>query len=232
MITLSRYLYDFFELFFPELCAACGTNLVQYEDVICTQCIYLLPQTNFHSDPENKLAKQLWGRFPFVQASAFVHFQKGSKVQNIMHQLKYNRRPEAGFKMGKLYAYELICCEKWILPDLIIPVPLHPFKLKKRQYNQSEDIAKGMASVLNLKVSSRNLIRKENTESQTRKTRFSRYTNLISAFAIVQPADLINKHILLVDDVMTTGATLEACSLELLKVPGVSVSVCTLAYAE
>lgn len=232
MKTIYSYFQDFLALFFPELCAACGKNLFKNEQVICTNCIYHLPLTNFHSDPENRVARQLWGRFPFVQAGSFVYFQKGNKVQNIIHQLKYNNRPEAGFRMGQLYAYELSRSVKWQKPDLIIPVPLHPSKLKKRHYNQSEYIANGMATVLNIPTISNNLLRIENTETQTHKSRFARYENLKGAFIIQETGILNDKHILLVDDVMTTGATLEACSLELLHIEGLRISIATIAFAE
>ena len=131
MIGFS-YVNDFIGLFFPELCAACGKNLFKNEEVICTNCIYHLPYTMHHLDPENRVAKQLWGRFSFKQAGAFVYFKKGNKVQHIMHQLKYNNRPETGVKMGKLYAAELKRSPIWIMPDAIIPVPLHP---KKKKYS-------------------------------------------------------------------------------------------------
>lgn len=232
MTGLSNYFEDFLALFFPELCAACGRNLFKNERMICTYCIYQMPLTNFHSDPENKMTKQLWGRFPFIQADAFLYFHKGNRVQNMMHQLKYNKRPEVGFRIGELYASDLIRSENWNKPDLIIPVPLHPSKLKKRNYNQSEYIANGMALVLNIPVVTNNLIRTENTETQTRKSRFARYENLKRAFIIRDSKALFNKHILLVDDVMTTGATLEACSLELLKTEGLRISISTMAYAE
>ena len=178
------------------------------------------------------MARQLWGRFNFEQAMAFVYFQKGNRVQNLMHQLKYNKKPEVGIRMGELYAWQLIRSEVWSKPDLIIPIPLHPKRFKKRGYNQSEQISKGLASVLNLPLSTQNLVRTENTQSQTKKSRFARYENLKDAFIIKNASELIQKHILLVDDVMTTGATMEACSIELLKIEGVKISICTLAYAE
>ncbi len=232
MKKILEYFNDLFCLFFPELCAACGRNLYRNERVICTACIYHLPLTHFHADPGNKMSKQLWGRFPFVQADAFVYFQKGNRVQNLMHQLKYNKRPDVGIRMGELYAYELNRSDSWKKADLIIPIPLHPHKLKKRGYNQSEQIAMGLASVLNIPVSSSNLVRIENTETQTRKSRFARYENLKGAFFIRDHSAFFHKHILLVDDVMTTGATLEACCIELLKIEGLRISISTLAYAE
>jgi len=232
MKGLLAYFNDLFCLFFPELCAACGQNLFRNEKIICTNCLYHLPRTNFHNDPQNKMARQLWGRFPFEQATAFVYFQKGNRVQNLMHQLKYNKKPEVGVRIGELYAWQLLRSEGWKKADLIIPIPLHPKRLKKRGYNQSEQISKGMAAVLKLPLSTQNLIRTENTESQTKKSRFARYENLKDAFIIKNSFELVQKHIILVDDVMTTGATMEACSIELLKIEGLKVSICTLAYAE
>lgn len=232
MNSLLGFLQDFFSLFFPDLCAACGTNLFKNEQVICTNCIYQLPVTNFHTDPENKLSKQLWGRFIFKQATAFVYFRKGGRVQNIMHQLKYNKKPEAGFRMGQLYAEVLKHSPGWAKPDVIIPVPLHPAKLKKREYNQSEHIANGMASVLMIPVITDNLLRIENTETQTKKSRFARYENLSGAFICRDRSSINKKHILIVDDVITTGATLEACCLALHNLEDVKISVATLAYAE
>ena len=194
--------------------------------------MYHLPCTNFHRDPQNKMARQLWGRFPFEQAIAFVYFQKGNRVQNLMHQLKYNKRPEVGIRMGELYARQLIRTEGWKKADLIIPIPLHPLKRKKRGYNQSEQISRGMASVMNLPLSTQHLVRIGNTETQTKKSRYARYENLKDAFMINDASELVQKHIILVDDVMTTGATVEACSIELLKIEGLKVSICTIAYAE
>jgi ComF family protein len=232
MKEILRYFNDLFALFFPELCAACGRNLFNSERMICTHCIYHLPHTDFHNDPQNRMAKQLWGRIPFIQACAFLYFRKGNKVQNLMHQLKYNKKPEAGKRAGELYGYELKQSDKFIYPELIIPVPLHPSRLKKRGYNQSECIAAGISSVLGIPVCSDNLSRIENTRTQTRKSRFARYENLKNAFLLKNPNLLINKHILLIDDVMTTGSTLEACSLKLLEIEGLKISVCTIAYAE
>lgn len=232
MTNIYNYIQDFFALFFPDLCAACGKNLFKHEQVFCTNCIFHLPYTNHHQDPKNRVARQFWGRFPFVQAGAYVYFQKGNKVQNLMHQLKYNNRPECGYRMGELYAYTLKRSVDWVMPDAILPVPLHPDKKKKRSYNQSEFIARGMASILKIPVISDNLLRAANTETQTRKSRFDRYQNLQNAFLIREPKTLNSKHLLLVDDVITTGATLEACSIELLKLTNVRISIASLAFAD
>ena len=178
------------------------------------------------------MARQLWGRFYFEQAIAFLYFQKGSRVQNLMHQLKYNNCPEVGIKLGELYAYELLRAKDWKKADIIIPVPLHPTKQKKRGYNQSEQISLGLATVLQIPISTHHLVRAQNTETQTRKLRYARYENLKDIFLVKNGSELSQKHIMLVDDVMTTGATLEACSLELLKIEGLKISICTLAFTE
>lgn len=232
MNIARSYLQDFWGLFFPELCTACGKNLFKNEQIICTSCIYHLPYTNFHLDNENRVARQLWGRFQFVQAVSYLYFQKGGKVQSIMHQLKYNNSPQTGFRIGELYGYDLKRSASWQEPDLIIPVPLHSKKQKKRGYNQSEHIANGLASVLNIPVILNNLQRSADTSTQTRKSRFARYENLKQAFISSNPKALNQKHILLVDDVITTGATLEACSLALLQIEGVRISIATIAFAE
>ena len=232
MKKIVSYFNDLIALFFPELCAACGRNLFRNEQVICTNCIYHLPQTNFHTDPENKMARQLWGRFPFVQTIAFLYFRKGGRIQNLMHQLKYKKSPETGIRIGELYAYELKRSEIFKRADLIIPVPLHPAKFKKRGYNQRECIANGISSVLNIPISTNNLVRIENTETQTKKSRYARYENLVNAFYIKEKSEFIHKHIMLVDDVMTTGATLEACSIRLLEIEGTRISICTIAFTE
>lgn len=134
--------------------------------------------------------------------------------------------------MGQLYAQALKNSGSWRKPDIIIPVPLHPKKLRKREYNQSEYIANGMASVLSIPVVAGNLVRTENTETQTRKSRFARYENLNNAFVCRDQSAFTGKHVLIVDDVITTGATLEACSTVLLKHVGVSISIATIAFAE
>lgn len=232
MKTLIGYCQDFFALLFPELCSACGQSLLKNESVMCISCIFNLPHTDFHNDPENKVAKQLWGRFPFEQATSFLYFQKGGLVQRAMHQLKYNHNPQTGFKLGELYAHQLKRSENWIKPDLIVPVPLHPRKLKERGYNQSEHIAQGLGTVLNIEVDTNTLVRAVNTTSQTKKNRFARYENLDGAFTIKHPDKLQGKHVMLIDDIVTTGATLEACSIVLLKVAGLQISVATIAFAE
>lgn len=232
MKALTGYLHDFVNLFFPEVCAACGSNLFKNEAVICTSCIYHFPYTTFIKDPQNAVARQLWGRFPFLQADAFLYFNKGGKVQSMMHELKYNNRPEVGFRLGELYGSTLLSSPDWIKPDLIIPVPLHPKKLKKRGYNQAEHIANGLSAATGIPVEPALLVRAIETETQTRKSRYDRYENMSEAFAISDESKVVDRHVVIVDDVVTTGGTFEGCAGALLKVPGSRISIAALAFSK
>lgn len=232
MKVLTGYFHDFLNLFFPEVCAGCGNSLFKNEIAICTACIYRIPYTNFYSDPENLVVKQLRGRFPFVRAHALLYFTKGGTVQNMIHELKYNNRPEVGYRLGELYGAALIKDPEWIEPDLIVPIPLHPKKLKKRGYNQAEHIAQGISAATGVRADSTLLIRKLETQTQTRKSRFDRYENMSSAFAVSEGRKVQNLHILLVDDVITTGATFEGCAYALLEAGGSKISIAALAFSK
>lgn len=217
-------------MFFPELCSGCGKNLFKSEHLICIDCIYHLPYTDFHLDKDNRVARQLWGRIPFKQASAYLYFQKGLRVQNLMHQLKYNSKPEVAYKLGEMYGMKLLNSEMMENVEAIVPVPLHPARLRKRGYNQSEHFAMGLSTSLKIPVNT-SLIRNIYTQTQTRKSRFMRYENMKEVFDLAQNHSLENKHVLLVDDVITTGATIEACALELTKITGLTISIATIAFA-
>lgn len=229
---LKEYMLDFWALFFPELCGACGNNLYRGEQEICSACIYKLPLTGFHEDADNKVARQSWGRVHFLQAGAYLHFKKGGRVQALMHQLKYRKREELGVRLGELYGRDLANAKRFVKPDLLIPVPLHPKKLKIRGYNQSEAIAKGMGKALNIEVSTRHLLRDLFTETQTKKSRFSRFENMQEAFIVKNSEELKGTHLMLIDDVMTTGSTLEACAHCLQENAEITLSLAALAYAD
>lgn len=220
------------ELFFPRLCLACREELVGQERTVCLACGYELPFTNFHCDPENPMAKQLWGRFPFSLAAAMLYFHKGSRVQNLIHQLKYRGRHEVGDYLGELYGKRLLPAGGFELPEMLVPVPLHPSRQRKRGYNQSEHFAAGLSRTLGVPVSSGNLCRGAATDSQTSKNRFTRYLNMKDIFRVNDVAALSGKSIWLADDVITTGSTVEACAGVLLQVPGVRVGIVTIAFAE
>jgi ComF family protein len=232
MKVLGGYLSDFVALLFPQLCPACGESLMANEDLLCTECRYSLPQTNFHQHPDNIVAQQFWGKLHLQGAYSLYYFSKGGKVQNLMHHFKYNGMQRIGNVLGSIAGAQLAENEVFASADLIIPVPLHKRRLKERGYNQSSCFAKGIAEKLNAAVEENNLIRTKATETQTHRSRFARYENMKDVFAIANPERLENKHVLLVDDVVTTGSTLEACGNELLKVKGLKLSIATIAYAE
>ena len=232
MFTINRLASDVVALLFPELCNACGTHLYYGEKEICIKCLRDLPFTDFHLHEENRVAKQLWGRLPDTNAMAMLYFRKGTKVQNLMHSLKYKGKTAVGVKLGNLLGEKLQLSKDYKDIDLIIPVPLHYSKERLRGYNQSKTIADGIAETLNKTVSIQHLIRSKSTETQTKKTRYTRYENMQSVFDVKHTEELQNLHVLLVDDVITTGATLEACGNALLNSGIKKLSIAAVAFAE
>jgi len=232
MKVQSGYLADFVSLLFPELCAACRESLVANEHLICMDCTYNLPFTNFHLQPENIVARQFWGKIQLEGAYALYYFTKGGKIQNLMHQFKYRGIKQIGNLLGNIAGGQLIKNDVFNTVDLIVPVPLHKKRMQQRGYNQSTCFAEGLAQKLNATVDDNNLVRVTATETQTHKSRFARFENMQEVFTIKDPERLANKHILLVDDIITTGSTLEACGAELLKIEGLKLSVAAIAYAE
>jgi len=232
-VKLSRgYLADFVALLFPELCPACGESLIANEHIICTDCLYHLPQTNFHLQPDNIVARQFWGKIKLEGAYALYFFAKGGRIQNLMHHFKYRGMQKIGNLLGNMAGNQLVRSTVFKSVDIIVPVPLHKSRLKERGYNQSACFAEGLAQKLNAVVQTDNLVRLKATETQTHKSRFLRFENMQEVFTINDRESLKNKHVLLVDDVVTTGATLEACGIELLKIEGLKLSIATIAYAE
>jgi len=232
MNLLRAYLNDFAALLFPQLCQACNQPLVDHEDLICTDCLYNLPYTHFHQQPDNIVIHQFWGKVYIKAAYALFYFTKGGKVQQLMHQFKYKNKPAIGKKLGVMAGNQLKENNHFKTTDVIIPVPLHKSRLRKRGYNQSACFAEGIATVLNIPVLTDCLIRKKATQTQTKKSRYERTLNMQDVFEVVDAHKLAGKNILLVDDVVTTGATLEACALALLAVKGLQLNIATIAYAE
>jgi ComF family protein len=223
-------LNDFFNLIFPKICFACNGDLLKQEEVICTSCQFSLPKTNYHLDEDNPLTKIFWGRVGVKNVAAYYYFKKGGRVQNLLHQTKYKGAKQVGERIGELYGFDLQK-SNWIeTVDYIIPVPLHSKKLKKRGYNQSEYFARGLSKSTNKSLETTILYRKKHSETQTKKSRFNRWENVSEIFDVKNMEKLEGKHILLVDDVITTGATLEASVKVLLKV-NCRVSIVTIASA-
>ncbi len=230
---LKTYLVDFLHLIFPHLCAGCGRSLHTNEGVICVFCLHAMAETDFHNDPANPVAKSFYGRVPIQQAAAFYSFVKGGIVQALIHALKYKGKTAVGMQLGKLYGSQLKDHPIYSQVDLIIPIPLHPKKLQKRGYNQAEFFATGIASILNKPIITTAITRNKNTRTQTKLKRLDRWNNVNDIFQITDHELLKHKHILLVDDVVTTGATLDACATELIKtIPNVKISIAAIAYAE
>ncbi len=231
MTGFLNIVYDFLSLIYPQVCAACGSNLYIEEKSVCTRCLYRIPKTNFHLNSNNEVAQLFWGRVNLQAATAFYYYYKGSKYQKIIHQCKYSGQRYIGYDLGKLFAADLkLTCFSGI--DIIHPVPLHYKKFKQRGFNQSEYIARGISEVLNKPVITDAVSREITGKSQTRKGRYERWKNVEDVFKIKHRRKLENKHVLLVDDVITTGATLEACATEILKCSNSKVSVAALAYTK
>ena len=232
MNIFFKYLRHFVELIYPNNCYSCNIRLVSGEDIICTKCLYDLPRTNYHEHPEdNPVAELFYGISKIKYATSYYVFEKGSKYRSLIHGLKYKNLPEIGIVMGKYFGSELKG-SAFDGIDLLVPVPLHPAKKRIRGYNQSEMIGIGMAETTGIEHDYKNLIRKVFTETQTKKNLEERRKNVESVFGIKDPALFKGKHILLLDDVVTTGSTLVACAEEILKIPNTTVSVACLAIAK
>ena len=230
MNLFTQYLNDFFNLFFPDLCIVCNSHLVNQEELICTKCLYNLPKTNYHKEIENPVSQLFWGRTKVEYATGFFTFSKGSKYQGMMHKFKYHGNKEIGYVLGKTFGNQLRN-SVFNQIDIIIPVPLHKSKLKKRGYNQSEWIAKGLSETIKKPLDIKSFIRSVATETQTRKSRFERWKNVEKIFKVTNENALKGYHILLVDDVVTTGSTLEACANAILEIKDTKVSIAALAVA-
>jgi ComF family protein len=216
-------------LFMPKLCCACNNTLVQNESYLCTNCLLQLPQTRFQSYNDNPVARLFWGRVPLKYVFSFLYFRKDSITQHLLHQIKYNDHKNLAEHMGWMMGeYVEKMPEK---PDLIAAIPLHKHKERRRGYNQSALIADGISRRCGAPNTSTNLQRTKYTESQTRKNRYQRWENVDEIFCVKDEALYAGKHVLLIDDVITTGSTIEACVQCLLDVEGCKVSVASLAIA-
>ncbi|HEY5368412.1 MAG TPA: phosphoribosyltransferase family protein [Hanamia sp.] len=217
-------------LFYPHNCIGCGSDVIGSENLLCIRCIHDLPVTNFAMHANNPLEKKFWGRVSITSAMSELYFSKDSIVQNMIHEFKYRGNKKAGHFFGNMLGRSLLNSNRFEV-DLIIPLPLFIRKEKMRGFNQAEILCDGIAEIINKPVISKNVIRKIFTESQTRKHRAERWKNVEGIFYINDPKSLEGKHILLVDDVIITGATIEACGREILNVTGTKLSVATLAIA-
>lgn len=223
---------DFVTLFFPNHCLGCSNSLYKGEEILCTRCILDLPKTNYHEEVDNTIKLRLSGRLPLSYAMAFLRFRKTGVVQHLLHQLKYNNHPEIGVRLGKIYGKDLVDSGYGKEFDLIIPIPLHKSRARRRGYNQSAKFAEGLSSSLQIPWDDTITERKVKTTTQTRKSKIERWENVKDVFLIRKPEKLLNKRILLIDDIITTGATLEACGHQLLNCGCSELSIACLAEAQ
>ncbi|MBP5317783.1 MAG: ComF family protein [Paludibacteraceae bacterium] len=217
-------------LLYPHVCLLCGADLVEGEEQVCLVCRSDLPYTRMHLEPDNRLEQLFWGQVPIQRATALFYFEKGGMVQKLLHQLKYKDNREMGVLLGRCLGEE-IAGSPVAEADCIVPVPLHPRRQKLRGYNQSRLIADGMAEVLHLPVADGVLKRVRANETQTHKNAFERWRNSESLFAVGERESLAGRRVLLVDDVVTTGATFTASAKALLQIPNIQINCASVAMA-
>ena len=215
----------------PHVCSGCGSDLLNEESSLCIRCLSSLPTTEFQFHANNPVEKTFWGRIPLVNASAQYYFTKESLMQHLMHALKYGGDKELGLQLGRLMGYGLRETVRFNSVDALVALPLFPKKEKKRGYNQAQLLCEGMAEVMRLPVIRKAVVRTEHTQTQTKKGRMERWENIEGKFEISDLKSIRYTHLLLVDDVITTGATLESCGAVILEGPSVTLSVAALCYA-
>ncbi|MFM7177016.1 MAG: ComF family protein [Bacteroidota bacterium] len=227
---MLSHILDLLHLFFPDVCSGCRQGLLHGEQILCTQCHLVLPRTGFHSLYGNEAERTFYGRVKMEAVAPLWFFNKSSRVQRLIHELKYHGHKPAGLLAGRMLGAELSTAPRFQGIDAIIPVPLHPSKLLSRGFNQSEVFGQGLSDSMGVPMIPDLLKRVSRSGSQTRKRRGGRSKSVEGAFE-VEDTQLFPGHFLIADDVITTGATLTACALPLLSLPGVRVSVAAMAYA-
>ena len=231
MPALKKLFTDAMHLFFPHNCLGCGSDILSETNLLCLRCISNLPHTGYELHENNPIENIFRGRVILKAATSQFYFSKGHLVQQLIHQLKYKGNKNAGEWMGAVMGRSLLQSNRFSNMDYLIPLPLYANKEFKRGFNQAEIICNGMSTVMQVPVLTKNVIRQRHTETQTKKHRTERWENVEGSFAINNPTQLQGKNILLVDDVITTGATLEACAQCILQVTGIQVSLATVATA-
>lgn len=230
MLKMHSSLTDFVHLIFPHICTGCGSDVLDSKHQLCLRCLSELPVTNFFAQPDNPVEKKFYGRLPVRNGGAGYFFTKDSLLETLIYELKYKGNKDIGFYLGQLLAKFVSDNNRFSSVDALVPLPLNARREKKRGYNQATALCNGIASVWKKPVLEKTVVRKVNTETQTHRGRITRWENMEGVFTVADASAIQNKHILLIDDVITTGASLEACGSEILKVPGTTLSIATLAY--
>lgn len=231
MISAKNIINDVLHLFYPHTCTGCGSDLLSKSGLLCIKCIKQLPHTNFALLENNIIEKIFTGRISFKSAYSEFYFSKGQLVQHLIHRLKYSNDQEIGHYLGEIMGRSMMKGSRFSNLDYLIPLPLYADKQFKRGYNQAEVICNGIYGSTKIPVMTNNVIRRRATETQTKKHRAERWQNVEGSFIVANPDKLIGKNVLLVDDVITTGATLEACGQVILNIPGTTLSFAALAHA-
>ncbi|MBK9291958.1 MAG: ComF family protein [Bacteroidetes bacterium] len=222
---------DLLSLFYPEVCPCCGELLNKTEQTVCLTCHYLLPRTGYERIADNPVARLFYGKVRLHAAMACYFFAKHGRVQPLIHELKYKSNRDAGLFLGREIGKAIRSSELYSDVSLLVPVPLHPKRERKRGYNQSEVIARGINEITGIAISRNNLLRGVATQTQTKKSREERWKNVKDIFAVRQPEAFAGQHLLLIDDVITTGSTIEGCIRALEPIQGIRISVAAAAVA-
>lgn len=227
-----QWLKQMADLIYPPLCVSCGLMRPLDRHIFCLECLQQLPETGYHLHEQNPFTSHFAGRVRLQAGASFLYFSRGGGTQRMLHQIKYNNQPDLITVIGRWYGRQLLQAPLWQGIDAVVPVPLHWKKQRKRGYNQSAVFGEAIADVINTPCHARALLRITHDRSLTGMNRMQRIQTIGSAFAVARPAQVKDKHILLVDDVLTTGATLEACALALEKLPVASIRMVTIACGE
>lgn len=227
----QNYYDGFVQLIYPRVCPSCGNALFRNEKLLCTYCLYNLPKTNFHTIENNPINELFVGRVRIEHSAALFHFHKRGRVQRLLHQLKYKGRTDIAVFLGEILGKDLSKNELFSQIDCIIPVPLHKDRLRERGYNQSEQIAIGLSKSMKVPIDTTSLVRNKFTHTQTKKTQQARWENVKTAFEVINTKALENKNILLVDDVITTGSTIESCVKVINEIENTKVFIACLGFA-
>lgn len=230
ILKISSVFSAFSHLLYPSLCFGCGDNEIGEHEFICTHCLSSLPYTEFEKIRNNPIEKLFWGRTNIKFACSTFYYVEQTPLQQLIHQVKYKDQQKLGIYLGTAMGNLLnpVFSENEV--DLLIPMPLHPKKLKKRGYNQASLLCDGISKTTGRKYDEEVLVRTENTSTQTKKSRLERWENVHTVFSVNDSNKIRDKHILLVDDVITTGASTEACAQTLLNAGSKSVAICSLAF--
>lgn len=227
-----QFLEDICSLFYPKICTSCKKSLLNNEKLVCTYCRHDLPIICYNDFKKNKITAMFYGKVSIESANTFLLFQREGKVKELIHALKYKSNQKVGTFLGNWFGKILLDKGAFQNVDIIIPVPLHKAKERKRGYNQLTTFGKSLGNILQIDYKERLLVRTSSSETQTFKNKIERFSNATTRFKVLNSKTLENKHILLIDDVITTGATLEACCVELQEIKGVKISIVTMAFTE